>query len=340
MKNHLRIKHVLHVVNVYDGSEEHAAQPFVNAQIQSLRKLGLQVEVFNIRGNESKYNYVKAFFRVRRIIRRKRFDIVHGHYVYSGIVAASQRSVPSIVSFMGSDINGSFRQNGKMQYRGYMDIVLSRLVEYFIDGVIVKTKRMLERLYRPDRAILLPNGVDFDLFRPFDKEKARRRIGIDADPNRKYVLFLGGPSSPVNKGYAISQRTIEILKESRRDIDLLCVSGIPQDQIPYYMNAADVMILPSLIEGSPNVVKEAMACNLPLVSTDVGDVKEIAGGIDSCRIVDRDPHQFACAVQEIVDIGKRTNGREAIEYLRIEMIAKELTNYYRYLAEKKGSLKS
>jgi glycosyltransferase involved in cell wall biosynthesis len=333
-----RVKHVLHVVNVFSDDSKRVAQPFVKSQIQSIRQRGVKVDVFNIRGNEHRKNYFTAFFRLRKVMRKNCFDLVHGHYVYSGIVAASQFRVPSIVSFMGSDINGTLKANGKPQLRGYADIALSHLLEFFIDGIVVKTNRMRKKLFRPSRSILLPNGVDLTVFHPVDQSLARRQLRIDEDPSQKYVLFVGGPSSPVNKGYDIAKKSIEILKEHNPRIQLLTASGVPHNFINYYMNAADVMMLPSLQEGSPNVVKEAMACNLPIVSTDVGDVRELIEGVVGNRVVNRDPYAFAHAILEILKQEKKTDSRDHIEHLRIENISETLIQFYDKLIRKKELL--
>ena len=319
---------VLHVVNVYNEGEAATAQPFVKSQIQSLRNQGLQVDVFNIRGNESRWNYIKAFVTIRRFINRKQYDIIHGHYVYSGLIAASQRRVPSVVSFMGSDLNGSPKANGKMQTKGYVDIFLSHLLEFMIDGIVVKTRRMRERLLRPQKSILVPNGVDFGTFFPMPQKKARRQIGIEEDSRMKYILFAGGPSSPANKGFELAERTIRELESQNCRVELLTASGVSHQRMPYYMNAADALLLASLKEGSPNVIKEALACNLPVVSTDVGDVSEVIKGVDCCTIVARDPIEAAKAIKDIFEKDRRTNGRHMIKHLQIEKIAQRLICYY------------
>ena len=325
----------LHIVNVFANDSKIVTEPFVRGQIQSLRQQGIEVAVFNVHGNESKTNYFKALFNLRKIMKAKRYDLVHGHYVYSGVIAASQRQVPSLVSFMGSDLNGAPKADGSLQLRGYADIALSHLLEYFVDGVIVKTNRMLDRLQRPHRAILLPNGVDFEAFCPMDQFEVRKQIGIDENPTKKYVLFVGGPSSPVNKGYAIALETVRELKRRAFSIELLCVEGVPHDQVPNYMNAADVMLFPSLQEGSPNAIKEAMACNLPIVSTDVGDVRDHFQAEPGHKVVDRDIQALAAGIAEILSQRKRTNGRKLIEHLKIENVAEKLIRFYEKLISEK-----
>lgn len=336
----LRVKGILYIVNASSPEGDKVLEPFNMAQIESIRQQGLEVDILNIQANRIKWNYFKAPFRLRKLLKKKQFDIIHGHYVYSGLIAATQRMAPSIVSFMGSDLNGAPKENGKMQLRGYIDILLSHILEFFIGGIVVKTTGMHNRLYRKNKSMVLPNGVDFNVFRPIDRLDARKYIGLDLSPERKYIIFLGGPGSPVNKGYNLAKKIEEILKERDPYIELLTVHGITHSEIPYYMNAADVMIFPSLREGSPNVVKEAMACNLPIVSTDVGDVSEVIKGVSGCRIVKREPQDFADAIWDNLKTTKRTNGRQHIEHLRIENIAGQLIQFYEAIIEKGMTKKS
>ena len=334
-----RTMRILHIVNIFADSSKKVVEPFVQDQIQSLKRKDVGVDIFNVRGHVSRINYLKAIIELRKMLSHRSYDIVHGHYVYSGVIAASQRRAPSMVSFMGSDLNGAPKADGSLQLRGYADIALSHMLEYFVDGVIVKTKRMLDRLHRPQRAILLPNGVDFDSFYPMDQFEARKQIGVDENPSKKFILFVGGPSSPVNKGYAIAVETVQELKRRRFNIELLSVEGIPHDQVPNYMNASDAMLFPSLQEGSPNVIKEAMACNLPIVSTDVGDVRDHFHDEPGHKIVDRNPQDMADGIAELLSQGNKTNGRKLIKHLKIENVAETLIRFYEELISEKQSRK-
>ena len=325
---------ILYIVNTFPDKNNPAAETFVKTQIDSVRRAGACVSVFNIRGPQSTWNYLSAIVRVRRKYKYESYDIIHGHYVYSGIVAALQCRIPSVVSFMGSDLNGAPNAAGGMQFRGYLDIALSHLLEFFVTGIVVKNNFMQGRLFRPKRSIILPNGVDFKVFYPIDRAIARKKIGIDESGSLRYVLFVGSPSSPLNKGWNIAKKAVEIAKNYSSDIRLINTSGVPHNSMVYFMNAADVLILPSMREGSPNVVKEAMACNLPIISTDVGDVHEIIEGVELCRIVPRDPKAFANAILDIINKGSRTNGRKRIEHLKIERVSQRLIGFYEHIIEK------
>ena len=113
------------------------------------------------------------------------------------------------------------------------------------------------------------------------------------------------------------------------------VHGIDHEAIPYYLNASNVLVLASIKEGSPNIIKEALACNLPIVSTDVGDVKELTQGVQGCKIVARDKNAIAKAVRDILDNFKRTNGRTVIQHLSLESVAEKLIEFYRHIIASK-----
>jgi teichuronic acid biosynthesis glycosyltransferase TuaC len=319
---------VLYIVNVMADKQNPSTQPFVKAQIESMKKIGVDVSILNIKGNESKLNYLISIQRMRNLLKEKRFDIIHGHYVYSGWIAAFQRKAPVVVSFMGSDLHGSFKANGTLYLKGYFDIWVSKILQFFVKGIVVKSIEMQKKLLTKKKSVVLPNGVDFDLFREMSRDDACKKLGLDL--KKKYILFAGHYKNP-QKGFSILKKAIDILKVENHNVELLLAQGLEQNAIPFYMNASNVLALPSLREGSPNVIKEAMACNLPIVATDVGDVRELIEGVRGCKIVKRDPLEFVKAIKQIIATLDRTNGRSIIDHLRIENTAQRLKRFYEKL---------
>ena len=128
-------------------------------------------------------------------------------------------------------------------------------------------------------------------FRPFDQQAARDELGWPQ--NNRYVLFPGNPRNP-RKGFRLASAAIEHAQRvsGHQSIRLVNLWNVLPEQVPQYMNACDVMIMASWLEGSPNVVKEALACNLPVISVPVGDVPEMLDGITGCRLCSRDPVQL------------------------------------------------
>jgi len=317
---------VLYIVNALANSKNPSVEPFVRAQINSLKQKGVKADVYNINGAKSKTNYLKALFDITYKINLDEYDIVHGHYVYAGLVARFQRRKPAIVSFMGSDLNGSLTNSGKISLRGRFDILLSKILQNSIDGIIVKSKGMMQNIVAKEKSTVIPNGVDFKIFDITNKDKARQKLGLSN--KMKYVLFVGKFKSE-NKGYAVAKEAVRILNKGTDQYELLLVSDLPQIEIPTFMNAADVLVLPSRKEGSPNVVKEALACNLPVVATDVGDVREIMSGLTGCQIVDRTPEAFARGIGDMCYSDIQFSSRAHISYLRSEKIADSIVDFYK-----------
>ena len=315
---------ILYVVNTYPDHRNPAAEPFVKAQIDSVRKAGAFTQVLNISGFKNRLNYLKVLYKLYSIIQKDRFDIVHGHYVYSGWIAALQGKAPSVVSFMGSDLIGRRNKFGDVNLHGKIDIHLSKKLSSFIDGVVVKSEEMAGLLSKTKRTIVLPNGVDFEMFKPMPKYICKKELGLEG--NCLIVLHIGKKNC-LNKGYNIASEAVRLLSEKVR-ITLVNVNGMAHERMPLFMNASDVLVLPSLYEGSPNVVKEALACNLPVVATDVGDVRKVIGEIPGCLIAERTPEAFSKAIEECVEFNRPFTGRQSVEHLRSDRIALRLLEFY------------
>ncbi|MCK5607638.1 glycosyltransferase [Candidatus Pacearchaeota archaeon] len=319
---------ILYIVNSYPDESNPAAQPFVKSQIDSVIRAGAIVDVFDIRGQLSRLNYLKAISSVRHKLKRESYDVIHGHYVYSGLIAALRPKTINVVSFMGSDLYGTFNSKGEITAQGHIDIILSKLLQLVIDGIIVKSPEMLQMLITKRKAIVLPNGVNFNIFTKMSKTTAKEKLQLSLE--KKYILFAGDYLSP-RKGYAILRNAVNILKKAHPDYEILLAHKVPHETVPLYMNASEVLALPSLKEGSPNVVKEAIACNLPVVATDVGDVKQIIGNIQGCFLAARNSHSFADAIHSAASANIDFNGRDHIDHLRSEIIAKRLIAFYERL---------
>jgi len=322
---------ILYVVNTYADENNPAAEPFVKAQIDSIRETGVDVKVFNVRGSDSKLNYFKGVIEVCSLVRQEPFDLVHGHYSYSGWIAALQAKVPSVVSFMGSDLLGSCMGIGSTILRGKLDSALSILLTHFVDGIIVKSDEMARRISKKNSLAIIPNGIDFYTFKPLPRKECRRKIGLGIE--YPVVLFVGRKAS-INKGYALVRKAVGLVTQDVH-CKLLVVQGVPHQDMPLYMNASDVLVLASQYEGSPNVVKEALACNLSVVTTDVGDVREVLTGISGCKIVRRNPKSIAKGIQAVFNAELPCNGRKVIQHLQQERIAERIVHFYHTIIEER-----
>ena len=226
--------------------------------------------------------------------------------------------------------------SGKMTLLGRINILLSRLLQYFVDEIIVKSDNLLEKLDASLSVSVVPNGVNFNTFRSMDKAECRKKLGLNK--HNKIVLFLGKTDDP-RKNYSLAQSSIEYLNSySNRkiNIELVAPNSIAPEEVPVYMNASDVLLQTSLWEGSPNVIKEAMACNIPIVSTDVGDVNKVIIDTKGCFLTEFDSESIGHAIDNAISFNSRTLGRNDIKHLRSERVAETIKSIYATLLAKKG----
>lgn len=293
--------------------------PVSQNQADSLTRQGINVVCYDIIGKRIS-GYFKNIVYLKKRIRSEDPDILHAHYVMSGFLSVLTLSrKPIIVSLMGSDVNNA----------GRLQLFLIRLfIKCFWSGTIVKTKRMCDKLGINDVKIL-PNGIDLNVFNPVGKEVAQNTLSWDS--GKKNILFGSDPER-IEKNYDLFSRSINLLKSYYPDIEIHQLNGIPRKNVYLHYCAADVTVLTSSSEGSPNVIKEAMACNCPIVSTDVGDVSEIIGDTEGCFITGFDPDDVSGKIKLVLDSGKRTCGREKIARLSSDIIAEQLIGIYRGIA--------
>jgi len=155
-------------------------------------------------------------------------------------------------------------------------IILNLFLKYW-DFKIVKSEEIYKSLKNKKNTHIVPNGVDYDNFFPIDKITARKELKWD---NSKIHILFASDNERKEKNYELAKAALEILKKDSFNFELHFLKKIPMDKINFYYNATDILLLTSLHEGSPNVIKEAMASNCPIVSTDVGDIKWIFGNTE------------------------------------------------------------
>jgi glycosyltransferase involved in cell wall biosynthesis len=315
---------VLVVTNLWPTDADPSFGSFVKAQVDSLRPLGVESDVLFINGRESRWNYLRGIRQVRRHLRAKRYDLIHAHFGLSGWAARWQSRVPVVVSFMGDDVLGHPTRSGRITLGGHFLRISGFILARMATSVIVKSRQMACKLRMPS-AHVIPNGVDLNLFRPVEQAQARKFLGLDS--GKKFVLYPYNPKEP-RKRFDLIQAAVSLAREQVPNLELLVARGLPQEQIPHYMNAADVLVMASMLEGSPNAVKEAMATNLPVITVDVGDTAELIGPTAGCYLVRREAAAIAEKIVEVCRRGGRTNGREWIRKLSMEMVAQQIVEVY------------
>lgn len=294
---------------------------FVQSQYDSLVAEGLDMVLFPIVGHGVKA-HLKAAKELHHLIRREQPDVVHAHYSICGHVAALAMMCMRKKTKLVVSILGSFPTHSKKW----------RLVKFCIrhiwDKTIVKSQRTARQL--GEDVAIIPNGVNLVTFYPQDYHQARQLVGFETD--KRYIIWCSNPERK-EKNFALAQAAVGMVSESDNVVLLPIFNKTPQE-VAIYMNAADCLLLTSQMEGSPNVIKEAMACNCPIVSTDVGDVRERLEGLTGCYILpenmERPVEQLAGLIANCLKFGKRTSGYKRIidDQLTVEQVAQRIIQCY------------
>lgn len=293
--------------------------PFILEQAKALESQSCAVEFFGLQG-KGLAGYLSNLPALKRKIKAFAPDVIHAHYGLSGLLANLQRRVPVVTTYHGSDINDK-----KVLPFSKMAMRLSAW------NVFVSQKTMdiaqLRRNYS-----LLPCGVDLSDKQLTEKTEARRKMGLASE--KRYILFAGAFDNTV-KNAPLAKQAVEALQDD--NAELLELKGYSRDEVTLLMCAADAFLMTSYSEGSPQVVKEAMACSCPIVSVDVGDVRERVEGLAGCYVAEtRDPKELAQLLQKALAFEGKTKGRERIvaDGLENGQVAKRLVGIYEKVIEK------
>jgi teichuronic acid biosynthesis glycosyltransferase TuaC len=270
---------------------------FIYEQTEELRKKDIEFEYFYITG-KGIFGYINNYLRYIKTISSFKPDIVHAHYGLSGLFANLQRKVPVITTFHGSDVF-LFRNN----------LRLSRLANRLSRRSIVVNKNMCALLKKVSKLEVIPCGVDTNrLYAINEKPLSNLPIIVEGKIN---ILF-SSRFDYYEKNYPLAKEVIALLGQ---EYNLIELKGYSREEVNILMNSCDAALMTSISEGSPLFVKEAMACNCPIVATDVGDVLEVIGDTPGCYITSFDKNDIADKLKRAVEFRrqqKQTTGRARI----------------------------
>ena len=333
--------------------------PFIEEQITALEALGVQIIRYGITG-KGIIGYLRCLPALRRLIRMERPDIVHAHYGLSGLLANLQRMVPVITTYHGSDINKpSIRRFSKIAMRlsAHNIFVSQRNVALALGEVQAQctvysvqckgaenseaetTASTPYTLHPTPKHTLLPCGVNIP--QPWSELQTQwvgqltlnQWVQEKLHTDVKHVLFAGAFDNAV-KDAPLAKAAINELASEGVKVELIELKGYNRDQVNALMYNCDALLMTSKTEGSPQVIKEAMACGCPIVSVDVGDVAERVSGVEGCYVVrTREPRDIAEALQKAIAFEGKTNGRDRILEMGLsnEQVAERLIAIYQSL---------
>lgn len=287
--------------------------PFIVEQGNALQRLGCKVDWFGLQGKGMK-GYVKNLPLLKKKIHEFQPDLIHAHYGLSGLFANLQRRIPVVTTYHGSDINDK------------AILRFSRIAMKLSAWNIFVSRKTLEIAKPQKKFSLLPCGIDISDLQLTSKIEAREKMHLD--PRKRYVLFAGAFDNPI-KNAPLAQQTIAFLGDE--DVELLELKGYSRDEVTLLMCAVDAFLMTSFTEGSPQVIKEALACGCPIVSVDVGDVRERIGNVEGCFVSDStDSTALSALLRKAVAFQGKTNGREKIinDGMDNQTVVKSLLDVY------------
>ena len=318
------------VLFVIPGAAEGHSMVFARRQAAAVVAQGFRVETFELRSRTSLRAVWDEFRRFRRVVQAFRPQVIHAHYgtVTAMFAALGAGKTPLVITYRGSDLNRLPTERG---LRPVAARLLSQLAALRAARIVCVSSQLKNRLWwRRARVTVLPTGVDPEVFRPEPQKALRIELGWREE--ERVVLFNAGYDAR-NKRLDLATSAVEQARRWAPSIRLEVLDGsVEPERVPAMMNAANCLLVTSDAEGSPTVVQEALATNLPVVSVDVGDIAERLEGVRCSRVTGRDPQALGCALAEVLNPPRRSDGRASVGEFSSTRVARELGRLYREIA--------
>ena len=300
--------------------------PFIKAQGDSLIDEGLDISYFPIT-KSGIFGYFSSISKIKKYIKKNSIDIIHAHYTLSALpVILTFTKKPIILSLMGTDAYGEYVGENKIKYWSYYLTILTYMVQPFVTKIICKSENIQNYVFLKNKSTIIPNGIQLHKF------KSRIDIPNNNFNNEKKIklLFLAN-TKDIRKNFKLIKNAVELIDDN--NVELVTPYPISHEKVVEYLNTVDVLLVPSFMEGSPNLVKEAMACNCPVVATNVGDVAWLFGDEPGYFISSFDSKEFAGNIKLAILFSRNNsviNGRKRILQLGLnsDNVAKKIKRLY------------
>lgn len=257
-----------------------------NPVIVNLINLLNKTKNFEVKGFTIK-NFVPSLNQIKKI---NNFDIIHVHFggLHCLLIFLLFPHKIKIVTFHGTDIHGAY---GYKNFVSSIKKAVNKFISFFSVvlanhvGLVSMSlkKHIIFSLIFNDKIFHNQLGVDYDKFYPLNKNNCKKIFGLKDE--KKYILFSSISSSKVKR----FDLAYEIISKLGPSFELIQLSGVPYSEVVKYINACDALIITSDNEGSPNIVRECLACNIPIFSFDVGDISDVSKKGNGIYLIDRDP---------------------------------------------------
>ncbi len=318
------------ILYVIPGEEQGTSMIFSKREAESVSEAGLTVQTFYLESRTHAYRLAREWLRLRRNLKSFNPDIVHAHYgTITAFLCALASGVPLVMTLHGAELNHEPDIPALREACGH---ILSQLAALKADRIVCVSKELKSRLWwHQDRVSIIPSSVDLNAFHPVPRDNAR--AALKWDPDESVVIFYAG-RDPKNKRMGLALEVAEKARAVYGQFRLeIIYSQVEPGRMPLYLNAADCLLCTSSSEGSPTIIKEAMACNLPVVSVDVGDVRERIEGVENCYIRTADTNDLAEALVDVLQSQQRSGGWAALKGVTSEDCRDRLLALYRELMD-------
>jgi glycosyltransferase involved in cell wall biosynthesis len=282
-----------------------------------------------VRGYLSKLAYAVAAVSLAKLSRSGHppYQLVHAQGGETVLSAVAYRRAPVLASYFGSDLLGVPKADASFPLSSRIRRTVQRGSATLVSHTITKSREMHLALPRSCRSRdeVVPSGVDDSTFVPMPQDYARRLLGWDEDA--RIALFGGNPGNP-GKRFWLAEAACKAASGRITDLQVKTLSCVDPADVPLMMNAADCLVFTSVTEGSPNVVKEALMCDLPVIATPAGDVRELLQGVSPSWVCEASVGVIADALTECLSAPKRSNGRSEASHLTTGAIAERVLSVY------------
>lgn len=312
---------VLYVTNMFPVTDYIYFGIHVKEQIEAIAAIGVEKKVYFINGRESKANYLKSIAGIRELLKQEKFDLIHIHYGLAGLfLLFFKPEIPVVITLHSGEL---YQKKGYLNHLAQKNITLSILKH--ASKVIVLNDDMV-RLLKPHAAKLVkqPCGTDLDLFREVER--------VESPEKELRIGFPGNKERP-EKNFALFSEIVDDLR-SEFNIKIIEFHNQTREEVVRNLNSIDLLLMTSLVEGSPQIIKEALACNRPVVSTDVGDVKDVLEGVLNSHVVSSfEARDFIAPVRQILSLPvheRRSDGRSKLQRMGLgaDQVARVMKQVY------------
>ena len=301
--------------------------------VEGLRQFGVHVDLLYL----GSIKYPLAFLRARKKVIKlsKKYDLIHAQFGSISALVTISTECPKLVSLRGSDWYRYREHFNAVSIHSVASTQITRRILKRFDCIIVMSNRMrkevLSQVATKGNVVVLPTPIDLTKFVPRERGEARAALGSSYD-NDRWVLFTTENSSNPIKRMQLAKRAIEIVNQTNGNVKLRIATGIPHSDMPIFVASCDMALCISTHEGWPNSIKEALACNLPFVATDVSDLAAIAASESSCQICRPNEQDLAKSIIHTL-ASPRTNLRQYLTGMDMEASCKKLLSIYQRTLE-------